>query len=147
MPGKQKPQPRKTKTRKTAKPARLVAQKKVRAATSRNQDQVLREHLVYLLSGGGAHVSFEKTIAGFPPALRGVKPQGLPFTAWRILEHMRIALWDILEFSRDPKHVSPEWPKGYWPAGDALPDEAAWEKSVKAIQADLRAMERLVKNS
>jgi len=147
MPGKQKPQRRKTKTRKTAKPARLVAQKKVRAATSRNQDQVLREHLVYLLSGGGAHVSFEKTIAGLSPAFRGVKPPGLPFTAWRILEHMRIALWDILEFSRDPKHVSPEWPKGYWPAGDAPPDEAAWEKSVKAIQADLRAMERLVKNS
>src|SRR3990167_4110850 len=147
MPGKQKPQRQKTKTRKTAKPARPVAQKKTRAATSKNQDQALREHLLYLLGGGGAHVSFEKTIAGFPPAFRGVKPSGLPFTAWRILEHMRIALWDILEFSRAPEHVSPEWPKGYWPAGDAPPDEAAWEKSVKAIQADLRAMERLVKNS
>jgi hypothetical protein len=106
----------------------------------------LREHLLYLLGGGGAHISFEQTLANFPPELRGVRPAGLPFTAWRLLEHLRIAQWDILEFSRSAKHVSPEFPKGYWPETDAPPDDAAWERSVKAFDADLRATRRLVKN-
>ena len=144
MPGKK--QRRKAGTRRAAKPARSVARKKTQAAAGKEQDRALREHLLYLLGGGGAHVSFEETITDFPLELRGVKPAGLPFTAWRLLEHMRIALWDILEFSRSAKHVSPEFPKGYWPEADAPPDDAAWDRSVQAFEADLRAMRRLVKN-
>ena len=134
------------KPRRVAKPSRTSAQQTVRTAPLRSLDQPLREHLVNLLGGRGAHVSFEQVIEDFPPELRGVRPAGLPFTAWRLLEHMRLAQWDILEFSRDAKHVSPEFPKGYWPESDAPSDEAAWDQSVRAFQADLRAMRRLVKN-
>ena len=106
----------------------------------------LRKHLLYLLGGGGAHVDFDTVIAGWPANLRGSRPTGMPHTAWQLLEHMRIAQWDILEFCRNPKHVSPEWPAGYWPATDAPPSPAAWNKSVSAFQADLKAMMSLVKS-
>lgn len=109
-------------------------------------DAVLREHLVNLLRGRGAHVDFEKAIDGLPVGVRGVRAPELPFTPWRLLEHMRIAQWDILEFSRDAKHVSPEWPGGYWPAGDAPADVAAWDNSVAAFRRDLAEMEALVRN-
>ena len=109
-----------------------------------DQAAALREHLLYLLRGGGAHLDFEKAIAGLPAELRGAKVPGLPHTPWRLLEHMRIAQWDILEFSRNPKHVSPPWPDGYWPKADAPPDAAAWDRSVAAFRADLRAMQDLV---
>src|SRR5882724_3938656 len=80
--------------------------------TTARDESALREHLVALLRGGNAHVDFETAVAGFPAELRGVKPAGLPFSAWSLLEHMRIAQWDILKFSRSPKHVSPAWPEG-----------------------------------
>jgi len=112
--------------------------------TMKDEQAVLRKHLIYLLRGGGAHVDFDSAIAGLPAKLRGVRPQGIPHTAWRLLEHMRLAQWDILEFSRDPHHVSPEWPAGYWPKGDAPPNATAWAKSVKAFRHDLKEMERLV---
>lgn len=104
----------------------------------------LREHLLYLLRGGGAHVGFDKAIAGLPAELRGKKVPNMPHTPWRLLEHMRIAQWDIVEFTRNPRHVSPQWPEGYWPAHDGPPDAGAWEKSVAAFRADLRAMQDLV---
>jgi hypothetical protein len=104
----------------------------------------LREHVLYLLRGGGAHLDFEKAIAGLPAELRGAKPPGQPHTPWRLLEHMRIAQWDILEFSRNPRHVSPPFPEGYWPQGDAPPDAGAWDRSVDAFRADLKAMQDLV---
>jgi hypothetical protein len=106
----------------------------------------LREHLLELLGGGHAHLDFEKAIAGLPVALQGAKPPGLPHTPWRLLEHMRIAQWDILRFSLDAEHISPEFPDGYWPEGDAPPDSDAWERSVAAFRADLRAMMDLVSN-
>jgi DinB superfamily len=109
-------------------------------------DQSLREHLLYLLRSGGAHLSFDRAIAGLPAELRGARPAGIPHTAWRLLEHMRIAQWDILEFSRNPAHVSPDFPAGYWPEGDAPPDSEAWDRSVAAFRADLKAMEDLVAN-
>ncbi len=111
-----------------------------------NQDHALREHLLYLLRGGGAHLSFDAASADLPAQLRGARPPGVPHTPWRLLEHMRIAQWDILEFSRNSRHVSPKFPEGYWPAGDAPPDEHAWDRSVAAFQADLRAMCDLVAN-
>lgn len=107
-------------------------------------DQALRHHVDYLLGGGGAHLDFDKAIAGLPPAKRGVRAPNSPHTAWRLLEHLRIAQWDILEFSRTPKHVSPDWPAGYWPKGDAPPDDKAWDKSVAAFKSDLAAMRALV---
>ena len=109
-------------------------------------EKSLREHLLELLGGGHAHLDFEKAIAGLPVELRGAKPPGLPHTPWRLLEHMRIAQWDILRFSVDPEHISPEFPDGYWPAGDAPPDSDAWEQSVAAFRADLQAMKDLVSN-
>jgi hypothetical protein len=104
----------------------------------------LREHLQYLLGGGGAHLDFDKAVAGLPGNLRGAKPAGQPHTPWRLVEHMRIAQWDILEFTRNPRHVSPSFPEGYWPKGDAPPDNAAWDKSLAAFRADLEAMQNLV---
>ena len=89
-------------------------------------------------------MEFDQAVGGLPAELRGAKPPALPYSVWRLLEHMRIAQWDILEFSRNPKHVSPEWPDGYWPQGDAPPDDAAWDRSIKAFRADLKAVEELV---
>ena len=132
---------------KSAGKRRIPAPKKtgpLKTKTGRMDDKALREHLLYLLRGGGAHVNLEAAIAELPPKLRGVKPPGLPFTAWRLLEHMRLAQWDILEFSRNPRHVSPDWPGGYWPQADGPADGADWEASVKAFRAGLKAMQKLV---
>lgn len=107
-------------------------------------DQALREHVVYLLRGGGAHLNFEQAIADLPTDLRGAKAAGTPHTPWRLLEHLRICQWDILEFSRSPEHVSPDFPEGYWPEGDAPPSDEAWDKSVQAFRNDLQAMIDLV---
>ena len=104
----------------------------------------LREHVLYLLRGGGAHVGFEAAIKGLPVDLRGKRPKGASHSAWEILEHMRLAQWDILEFSRDPKHVSPKWPEGYWPETPAPPNAAAWTRSVKAFRQGLGEMCALV---
>ena len=118
---------------------------KKRAGTA-NTDQALREHLVSLLKSGGAHVHFMDALEGFPEAKRGAFIAGLPHTGWQLLEHARIAQWDILEFSRNPKHVSPGFPEGYWPKTPLPPDDAAWAKSVEAFQRDLQEMIGLVKN-
>jgi len=107
-------------------------------------DKALRDHLLYLLRGEGAHVGIDKTLAGLPPDLRGKQAPGLPHTIWQLLEHLRLAQWDILEFSRDRGHVSPAWPEGYWPESAAPPDDAAWERSIEAFQKDLKAMQDLV---
>jgi hypothetical protein len=104
-----------------------------------SDDNALREDVLLLLRGGRAHVNFEKAVANLPEALRGKKPRGLPYTPWQQLEHMRIAQWDILEYIRNPQHISPEWPTGYWP-GEAPPSRTAWAKSVKAFLADRQAL-------
>jgi hypothetical protein len=106
----------------------------------------VRHHLLDLLQGGNAHLHFDKAIANLPASLRGARPAGVPHTPWRLLEHMRIAQWDILEFSRNSRHVSPPFDEGYWPKGDALPDDGAWDRSVAAFRADLKAMQDLVAN-
>src|SRR3954453_16006973 len=93
----------------------------------------LRDHLLYMMGGGSAHLEFDRAVADLPADLHGAKPPGIPHTPWRLLEHLRIAQWDILKFCRDPRHVSPTFPEGYWPAGDAPPDDAAWQKSVDAF--------------
>jgi hypothetical protein len=111
-----------------------------------NPDQALRQHLLYVLKGGGAHAKFDDVIENFPAKLRGQKADGLPHTAWMLLEHMRIAQWDILEFSRNRKHVSPQWPEGHWPKTEAPPSAAAWTSSIQDFRKDLKAMEDLVAN-
>jgi len=111
-----------------------------------NHDQSLREHVVYLLQGGGAHAKFEKVVADFPEKLRGKKVDQLPYTPWMLLEHMRLAQWDILEFSRNAKHASPDFPSGYWPKQDAPPTAKAWDDSIKTFRKDLKEMESLVQD-
>ena len=107
-------------------------------------EKTLREHLVKLLTGGDAHVDFDAAIENLPAELRGKRPPGAVHSPWELLEHMRIAQWDILEFSRNPKHKSPKWPEGYWPAKPAPHDKDAWEGSVRAFRHDLKAMCDLV---
>jgi hypothetical protein len=109
-------------------------------------EKLLREHLVNLLSGRGAHVDWKAAFAGIPAKLRGVRPSDIPHSLWEVLEHMRIAQWDILEFSRDPKHVSPDWPAGCWPESPEPPNAKAWEKSLKLFARDLAQMKKLVAN-
>ncbi len=111
-----------------------------------DQDASLRRHLIDLLEGGHAHVKFEDVIADFPEASRGRKVAHLPHSAWMLLEHMRLAQWDILEFSRTPKHQSPAWPEGYWPSTLDPPTPAEWNRSVRQFRADRKAMEDLVKD-
>lgn len=104
----------------------------------------LRAHLRELLAGNHAHLGFEAAIAGLPTSLRGAKPANLPHTPWRLVEHMRIAQWDILEFCRNPGHVSPDFPEGYWPEGDEPPDPGAWDRTVESFRADRDALLALV---
>ena len=100
----------------------------------------LRRHVLELLNGGHAHATFDQAVKNFPVNLRGKKPKGAEHSAWQILEHLRIAQWDILEFSRDPRHTSPDWPSGYWPVKAAPTDEKAWDKSVRGFRRDLKAL-------
>ncbi len=109
-----------------------------------SDDKAIRNHVLKLLKGRQGHVDFETVMANLPQESQGKKPEGAPHTPWQLLEHMRIAQWDILEFSRNPKHVSPKFPEGYWPDSEAPPDEGAWQKSVTSLGADLQAMADLV---
>lgn len=107
-------------------------------------DESVREHVIYLLQGGGAHLDFEQAIADLPVEFHGKKVEGVSHTPWRLLEHLRICQWDILEFSRNADHVSPDFPDGYWPESDAPPELDSWDKSVQAFRDDLQAMIDLV---
>lgn len=109
-------------------------------------DKTLRDQLLDLLNGGNAHLTFEDFIKDFPVEKCGQRVEGLPYTAWQVLEHMRIAQWDILEFSRDANHVSPDWPKGYWPGPDEFGTAALWHETVERFRNDLQQMKDLVAN-
>lgn len=109
-----------------------------------SQDRALRDHLLYLLRGGGAHAPFDQVIKDLPAELRGVRPPGASHSPWEVLEHLRITQWDILEFSRNGDHVSPEWPKEYWPKEQAPPDDGAWDRSIETFRRELKEMEALV---
>jgi hypothetical protein len=106
--------------------------------------ETLREHIVNVLKGRGAHAEFEAAVADFPPNLRGAKPTGAPHTPWQLLEHLRLAQSDILEFTVDPAHVSPPWPEGYWPESETPPSDAAWDESIADFNTDLEALQALV---
>jgi len=107
-------------------------------------EKALREQLKKTLNWGEAHADWKAALKDFPAKQRGAKPKGAPYSAWELLEHARIAQWDMLEFSRNPKHVSPDFPSGYWPKSPAPPSNAAWEKSVKAFFHDLAEMQGLI---
>jgi hypothetical protein len=109
-------------------------------------DAALRKHLVEVLTGGHAHATFEQAVKGLPVEFQGKVPKGAEHSPWQLLEHLRIAQLDILEFSRDSKHESPQWPEGYWPKEKAPADDKAWDKSVRAFRKDLKAMVALIED-
>lgn len=111
-----------------------------------NRDSVIREQLLVLLRGGNSHMGFDRAVADFPMDAINDEPPNLPYTPWHILEHLRIAQWDILEFIRNSGHVSPDWPAGYWPPRDAQADAAQWQKTIADFRADLQALVELVGN-
>ncbi|MCI0576556.1 MAG: DinB family protein [Chloroflexi bacterium] len=107
-------------------------------------DHVIRQQLLALLAGGNAHMSFDQAIADFPAEQFNTKPVHVTYTPWHILEHMRITQWDILEFIRNPNHVSPHWPAGYWPHPAEEADRDRWQKTIRQFQADLQALRDIV---
>ncbi len=110
------------------------------------KDAALREHLVKLLTGGHAHATFEQAVKGLPVELQGKVPKGAEHSPWQLLEHLRLAQWDILDFSRNPKYKSMKWPDDYWPKEKAPADEKAWDKSVRAFKKDLKELVALVED-
>jgi hypothetical protein len=110
-------------------------------------NSALRKELDRLLSGKGAHADFDAAMAELPASLRGVRPEGAQHSAWEILEHLRIAQHDMLEFSRDVKYQSPSWPEEYWPKSPAPVKADDWDNSVKAFKRDLAAMRKLVSDA
>ena len=107
-------------------------------------DTALRKHLLELLEGKSAHIGFEKAVDGFPLDEINTPVDSSPHTAWQLLEHIRIAQWDILEFSRNSDHESPAWPEGYWPKADGTAER--WRESVRQVLADLDAFRDLVRD-
>jgi len=107
-------------------------------------EAVVRQNLVDMLNEPHAHLMFDEAVTDFPREKRGALPNGFTHTAWQLLEHLRIAQWDILEFSRNPDHVSPDWPSGYWPETPAPPDDTACDSSIVRFRADLTAMTTLI---
>jgi hypothetical protein len=106
-------------------------------------DKLLRKQLIKLLEGGDAHATFDDAVDDLPAALQGKTPKGAQHSPWQLLEHLRIAQRDILEFAINPKHKSPKWPEGYWPK-PLPPDERAWNKSVQAFRSDMKRFIKLL---
>ena len=111
-----------------------------------SNDQRLREQILQLLTGRNAHFSFDDVVADFPLEAINTRPPNVTYTPWHLVEHLRIAQWDILEFTRDPAHVSPTWPEGYWPDPQATTDQAGWQHSLDEFRTGLQAIEELVKD-
>ena len=114
---------------------------------SNDSEIVLRAHVLKLLRGGSAHADFERAIKDLPVSQRGAKPAGAPYTIWQLLEHLRIAQLDILEFSRDANHKSPKWPDEYWPKMQSPPNEAAWDVSVEHFRRDMADFQDMIADS
>ncbi len=112
-----------------------------------HSDQVVREQLLALLNGGNAHMSFEQAVAHFPPDHFNTTPPNVAYTPWHILEHIRIAQWDILEFIRDPDHESPQWPSGYWPHPDETANQDQWDRTISLFLSNLGSLRDIVTDS
>ncbi len=117
-------------------------------ALAHSQDSLLRQQLRELLAGGQAHATFEDAIKDFPVEWRGVVPENLPYSAWQLQEHLRIAQRDILNFSAPPTggYQPLEWPKDYWPEGPEPPYPGSWDHTVAAIGADRENFQALLAN-
>lgn len=115
--------------------------------TRMKNDKPIREHLLYLLQGDGAHLEFEAAIKDLPESQYGKTPTGAAHSPWQLLEHLRITQWDVLQSVRDAKHISPEFPAGYWPNSAAPPDGSAWKKSAEGFRSDLDELAGLVSNN
>ena len=111
-----------------------------------DHDKSLRTHLVKLLTGSEAHANFEAAIKGFPAELRGKTPEGAEHSPWQLVEHLRLAQWDILDFSRNPNYKHLKWPDDYWPKSPAPPSAKAWNDAVKAYRADLKTFCELIED-
>jgi len=109
-----------------------------------SHDEILRQQIAKVLDWNEAHADFGAAVNDLPAPMRGRVPEGFPHSAWQLLEHLRLALWDILEFSRDARHKSPQWPEGYWPATVAPPSNKAWDSSVDSVLKHLEALRKLV---
>lgn len=109
-------------------------------------DQILRDQLLRLLRGGNAHMTFDQAVADYPLEQANRQPPNSSYSPWHLLEHIRLAQWDILEFTRNPNHVSPPWPEGYWPPDGEQADAARWQKTLDDFRADLKALEDIVQN-
>ena len=111
-----------------------------------NPDKVVRAELLHLLRGGNAHMTFDQALADFPLDKINSKPPSTVYTPWHLLEHIRIAQWDILEFIQNPDHISPSWPAGYWPAREAQADESNWNETIGSFREDLQSLQDIVSN-
>ncbi|HMK34432.1 MAG TPA: DinB family protein [Desulfomonilaceae bacterium] len=109
-------------------------------------DEVTRRELLALLEGGNAHMSFDEVVADFPAEHVNSKPPETPYSFWHIVEHIRITQWDILEFIRNPSHVSPHYPEGYRPRPEQLTDAKGWNRSIEGVLADLKALKAIVRD-
>ncbi len=110
------------------------------------EDKIIRQHLIELLQGGSAHTSLDKALKHLSLDLIGSKTGNLPYSIWELVEHIRISQWDIVEFSRNPNHISPDWPDEYWPS-ESIPESAnVWNASIEAIQIDLQDMIEMVQD-
>ncbi len=108
------------------------------------ENQILLEEVKKLLHGGNAHAGLDDALAGLPPELRGAIPEKLPYSIWQLLEHIRIAQWDMLGFCKNPEHESPKWPEDYWVKETAPKNEAEWNESIRQIEADRKAFIELM---
>ncbi|RME83040.1 MAG: DinB family protein [Caldilineae bacterium] len=111
-----------------------------------NADDGVRKQLLFLLRGGGAHMTLDQAVADFPSEHYNIRPPNVSYSPWHLLEHIRIAQWDILEFIRNPEHRSPPWPEGYWPAPDEHADESRWQETLAALRRDLQALVEIVED-
>lgn len=107
-------------------------------------EQEIREQLVARLRGQGARMPFEEAVADFPLQRINERPPNLPYTPWHLIEHLRLAQWDILDFMRNPDYEAPQWPQGYWPGREERTDEQGWQESIEAIQSDLAELQTMV---
>ncbi|MFN2212725.1 MAG: DinB family protein [Anaerolineales bacterium] len=103
-------------------------------------DQVVRQQLLALLNGGNAHMSFEQAVADFPAGHFNTHPPHVSYTPWHLLEHLRLAQWDILDFIRNPDYVTPEWPKDYWPDPDEIAKQEQWNQTIGSFLQDLQSL-------
>jgi hypothetical protein len=109
-----------------------------------NQSDMLREQLIKLLVWQDAHVNFDTAVEGLPPPLQGVRPEGLPYSPWELLEHMRLTQRDILNFCRDPSYKAPDWPAEYWPKTTSPARPEDWQECAEAFRADRQELQSLV---